>query len=124
MIQQNLKYFIGKVCSIFTVPISRNFKEENPATFPQQPYLYFVGLIEAVDEKGMLVTQVMTGLKSYFFLTGLVAIAEEEVLIEDNAEDAKIIDQLKTSQATIKEKYVSKKPEFVNPELLKSMLND
>jgi hypothetical protein len=122
----HLDHFVGKVCTIFTQPISRNFKEESPATFPQQPFMYFVGVIDAVDSQGIMVTQPMTGLKSYFFRNALVAIAEEEVLDPENASDAAAIEEIKASNQEIREtmkKYEEKNEEFVDPNELKGMLN-
>ena len=92
---KNIKYFIGKVCTVFTIPINRNFKEENPQTYPEQLYFYFTGVVEDVDEKGILITQVMgEGLKSYFFLNSVVGIAEEKVLNPSNEQDAKEINAI------------------------------
>jgi hypothetical protein len=122
---QNLKYFIGKVCSIFTLPISRNFKEESPETYPEQPYLYFIGVVEAVDDQGILVTQVTSGLKSYFFKQALVAIAEEQVLDPSNEKDAAAINQIKQANETVRDqlkKYEQKSNEYVDPDQLTSML--
>lgn len=100
---KNLQYFIGKMCTIFTHPINRNFKEENPKTYPQQEYIYFVGVVEEVDSQGILITQPTTGLKSYFFLQNLIGIAEEEVLDPQDEKHAKIIDYMKSGNAPLRE---------------------
>lgn len=75
----NIKYFIGKICTIFTVPTNRNLREELPDAFPSSVYNYFVGKIENIDSKGMLVSQLKGDLKSYFFLDHIVSISEEKV---------------------------------------------
>jgi len=125
MKNQNLQYFVGKVCTIFTHPINRNFKEENPQTFVEQPYHYFVGVIDSVDDHGVMVTQVFSGLKSYFFLAGLISIAEEEVLNPENEDDAKIINELKTANENVRETiktFETKQNEFVNVDALSDLL--
>ena len=90
------KYFIGKLCTIFTVPINRDFRSENSQNYPQALYKYFMGVVEALDRDGLLLTQATTGLKSYFFREQIVAIAEEELLDPNNPEDAKIIAEYET----------------------------
>ena len=84
-----LNYFIGKVCSIITVGINRNFKDEHPETFPQQLYNYFLGIVEAIDDKGIMIKQIQSDQKTYFSLSHIVCIAEEEV-IKDEKEIKKI----------------------------------
>jgi len=121
---KNLQYFVGKVCSIFTQPISRNFKEESPETYPEQPYLYFVGVVDAVDEHGLLVSQITTGLKSYFFRAALVAIAEEQVLNPEDKKDAATIQEIKEVNHQLREKLKQEesKGEYVDPDRLTNML--
>lgn len=67
-----MKYFIGKACTIFTSEINRQFTEE-------QSLMYFTGIVEAIDETGILVAQIGKPLKSYFLFNKIVGIAEEEV---------------------------------------------
>ena len=84
-------HFIGKLCTIFTVPTNRDLRAENPNNYPQILYKYFMGVVESIDRDGLLLTQATTGLKSYFFRDQIVAIAEEQLLDPDNPEDAKVI---------------------------------
>ena len=86
------KHFIGKLCTIFTVPTNRDLRAENPNNYPQILYKYFMGVVESIDRDGLLLTQATTGLKSYFFRDQIVAIAEEQLLDPDNPEDAKVIE--------------------------------
>ena len=92
---QNLEYFAGKVCSVFTGPLNRDFKLEG-ANYLQQFYHYFLGVVEAIDEQGLLLRQVGSGLKIYFFKQSLIAIAEEEVLDPNKPEDEATIQEFKT----------------------------
>ena len=73
------KHFLNKVCTVFTNQINRNFKEENPTDYPKQLYNYFVGFVEDMDEAGILIRQVATGLRTYLCMHNVVAVAEEQV---------------------------------------------
>ena len=73
---KNLQYFVGKICTIFTTPINRDFKAENPAIYPQQLVDYFVGTVELVDEYGVMISH--NNLKTWISSKNLVGIAEEE----------------------------------------------
>lgn len=77
-----LKYFVGKVCTIFTCPINRDFKSENPTVYPKQVYVYFLGKIDSITESGIMLSQLLTGLKTFLFLSQVVGISEEEVIDE------------------------------------------
>jgi hypothetical protein len=91
-----LNYFVGRICTVFTTPINRNFKEENPATYPQQLVVYFTGVVDAVDDTGITLSQLDNGLKSYFFRSHIIGIAEEEVLDPSKPEDQAKINQMQT----------------------------
>ena len=56
-----MKYFEGKICSVFTVPINKNIKND------EEHLNYFVGLIESVTNEGILMKQLSSNLKNYFF---------------------------------------------------------
>lgn len=102
---KQLEYFLDKICTIFTIPINRDFKSENPSTFPQPIFHYFVGKILEIDEKGVFIQQWNSNkkLRSYFFTDHIVGICEEEVLDPNAPEDAKLIEEYKK----INEKAVS-----------------
>lgn len=90
------KIFIGKICTIFTNPINRDYKSENPKTYPKPLYTYFVGLIEDIDDCGIYTTQIATGLTSFFLWTNVVGIAQEELLDPKNKKDAEVIENIKS----------------------------
>ena len=94
---KQLDYFLGKVCTIFTIPTNRDFKAENPNTFPQPVFHYFVGKVIEIDEKGVFLQQWNNDkkLRSYFFMPHIIGISEEEVLDPTRPEDAKIIQDFK-----------------------------
>ena len=76
----NLRYFLGKVCTIHTVRINRDYHKENPQNYLTQMHVYYTAIIEDMDEAGILTRQLQTGLKSFFFWERIVDIAEEEVV--------------------------------------------
>ena len=100
MKSSELQYFVGKVCTVFTPPINRNFKEENPQNFQQSIFIYFVGIVEKITDQGLFLQQVSKidsgkPLKTYFFLDKILGIAEEEQLDYSNPEDAAVIEKIK-----------------------------
>jgi hypothetical protein len=131
---KQLEYFLNKICTIFTIPINRDFKSENPTTFPQPIFHYFVGKILEIDDKGMFVQQWNSNkkLRSYFFLDHVVGICEEEVLDPSSPEDAKLIEEYKkinekaVNQAEKKHEELKVQQEIIrkNPELdISSLIN-
>ena len=117
MKSKQLEYFLNKVCTIFTVPTNRDFKSENPGTFPQPIFHYFIGKVIEIDEKGILLQQWNTNkaLRSYFFINHIISISEEEILDPEKPEDSKIIEEYKemTKKADeeLKESYEKLKNE-------------
>jgi len=124
---KQLEYFVGKVCTIFTIPTNRDFKSENPSTFPQPVFHYFVGKVLEVDEKGIFIQQWNNNkkLRSYFFLNHIIGISEEEILDPSKPEDAKVIEDFKKinekaiSQGDKKYQELKKQQEIIksNPNL-------
>jgi len=106
----DLNYFIGKACTICTVMINYRYK-------PEQMFDYFMGFIESIDEKGMLITHPVTKCKSYIFLAHIVSISEEQVLYEDDPKDAKIIEEFRAEKPlTAQKTTINQKEKFMNPE--------
>lgn len=84
----NLIYFKGKVCSILTNPIQRKLKDQT------EEMQYFVGVIEEISKDGVFMTQISTGLKSYFNMNNIIGIFEEEVLDPTTPDDNEIIKEI------------------------------
>lgn len=120
---KHLQELRGKVVTVFTVGLGRDFKFEkpNPQEYIQQVLHYFVGVLEAVDENGVLLVQALTGKKSFFYHHGIVAICEEEVLDpEDPIEASKIKDMVPMN----KKKEPRKAPSGpVNPDDIQALLD-
>ena len=102
---ESLEYFVGKICTVFTVPTNRDFKSENPQTFPQPVFHYFVGKVIEVSTRGIMIEQWnnQKKLRTFFFIEHVVSISEEEVLDPSNPNDMKAIDEFKkTNEASLK----------------------
>lgn len=92
-----LSYFVGKVCTVFTVQTNRDFKSENPQTFPQPIFHYFVGKVLEVTPKGIFMEQWNSSkkLKTFFFMDYVVSISEEEILNPSDPKDREIIEEFR-----------------------------
>lgn len=102
---EGLEYFVGKICTVFTVPTNRDFKSENPQTFPQPVFHYFVGRVLEVNSRGICLEQWNNEkkLRTFFFMDHIVSISEEEVLDPTNPKDMQIIeDYKKTNESSLK----------------------
>lgn len=99
MTTQGLEYFVGKICTVFTVPTNRDFKSENPQTFPQPVFHYFVGKVIEITQKGITIEQWNNDkkLRTFFFLNHIISISEEEILDPNNPKDLKIIEEYKNT---------------------------
>lgn len=105
MKSEGLDYFLGRICTVFTVPTNRDFKSENPQTFPQPVFHYFVGRVVEVNHKGICIEQWNSSkkLRTFFFADHIVSISEEEILDPSNPKDKEVIeDYKKTNEASIK----------------------
>jgi len=91
---QCLEYFVGRICTVFTVPTNRDFKSENPQTFPQPIFHYFVGKVIEVGQKGIMLEQWNSDkkLRTFFFLDHIVSISEEEILDPSDPKDKELIE--------------------------------
>jgi hypothetical protein len=102
---EGLEYFVGKICTVFTVPTNRDFKSENPQTFPQPVFHYFVGRVLEVNSRGICLEQWNNEkkLRTFFFMDHIVSISEEEVLDPNNPKDMQVIeDYKKTNESSLK----------------------
>jgi hypothetical protein len=96
---------VGRVCTVFTVPTNRDFKSENPQTFPQPVFHYFVGKVIEVNSKGICLEQWNSEkkLRTFFFMDHIVSISEEEILDPSNPKDLQTIEEYKkTNESSMK----------------------
>ncbi len=93
----SLNYFLGKICTIFTIPTNRDFKLENPQTYPQPVFHYFVGKVLEISQKGIFIEQWNNDkkLRTFFFMDHIISISEEEVLNPSNPKDLQLIEEYK-----------------------------
>ena len=95
---ENLNYFKGKVCTIICRSMNRNFQEEGPKTYPTQVYDYFVGIVESIDQNGILLKKINNNLKSYFYHSSIICISEEEVIDDTHPMKEKILKEFEESK--------------------------
>lgn len=93
---EKMQYFIGKVCSVFTSPLCRNFDEARARE-------HFVVRVQEIDTDGLWGTHPYNGTISYFPQESIRLITEEVVLDPNNPEHARMIKeyQEKTGKAVI-----------------------
>lgn len=117
--RNNLEYFTNKICTVFTVPFNRDFKSENPNTFPQPMFHYFVGRVLEVDSKGIWLEQWNSKkkLRSFFFFNHIISICEEEVLNPQDPNDSKLIEEYKKANE-IAHKNEEKESQYIDIESL------
>jgi hypothetical protein len=110
--KEYLKYFVGKVCTITTIQINFRYNVE-------QMLDYFSGIIEEIDDHGILMHHPLTKCKNYILFPYVVSISEEQVLFEDNPEQKKIIDEYrKEKPITSAKRTLSPGATFINPTAL------
>jgi hypothetical protein len=119
----NLKYFIGKACSIFTTVSQRDLRAEDSKHYPASYLKYFLGVIESLDEDGILLTQASRGLKTFIMKDHIIAIAEEQVLDPDNPNDAKQIQDALANIEKIEDNY-PKKSQYLDPDAMKKLADN
>lgn len=81
---EKMQYFVGKVCSIFTGPLNRNFDEARARE-------HFVVKVEEIDTDGLWGSHPYNGTISFFMLESIKLITEEIVLDPKNPSHAKMI---------------------------------
>ena len=108
---KNYQFFLGKLCTVSTVQINFRYKEEAMIA-------YFMGHVESVDSTGIMLVHPQTKCKSFISLQHIVAISEEQVLYEENPEDAKLIEEYRKEKPEVAEKFAFPASKYVNPDSL------
>lgn len=110
--KESLKHFVGKPCTVTTIAINYRFN-------PEQMNDYFMGMIESIDDHGILMYHASTKCKNYIFFPHIVSITEEQLLFEDNPEHAKIIEEYrKEKPITAAKTALTEQSKFINPSAL------
>ncbi len=83
-----LQYFAGRVVTVF-------IKGQLQRTFNDRQFNdYFVGMVDWINEDGLMTTHSQTGCKNFFSLEDIAFIVEEQVLDPQNPQEAEIIKEL------------------------------
>lgn len=81
--------FLGKVVTLITLGT-------NKPNIPDSQFSdFYTGVLEQVDEDGVVLTHLLTGCKSFFTLSSVVAVLQEQVLDESNPENRDEIQKIK-----------------------------
>lgn len=110
MNSETKKYFTGKICTIFTTPINRDYKFENPDTYPSPLYEYFLGKIIEFQDLGLLLENIKGTTRSFFFYNQIISICEEEIIDPKDPKNEEIIKSFKESKEKEKQIINNKKP--------------
>jgi len=101
-----LKYFEGKVCTLLTRQINRDFKEE--AIAMQKPHIYpmnlidhFVGRVVYADSICIVLEHPIIKTRSYFRTEHVVGIIEEQELDRNDPNNAKLIEEIQKRNAPV-----------------------
>lgn len=107
-----LAYFKGKIVTVLTTEVNFKFKFE-------QMNDYFTGFLEEVQENYVIIKHFQTGCKTYIAMSHIIAIAEEQVLNEDNPEEKKIIEDYRKEKPITAAKTAI--PQKIDPKALAEM---
>ena len=80
-------YFIGKICTILTKPVARQFTDE-------QFNDYFVGEIQEINNTTIIVKHPATGCLNCSYVANIIGIAEEQVIHPDTPENIELIQKI------------------------------
>lgn len=122
---ERLQYFVGKPVTVLTHRVHRDFQGEavsmgNPKMYPTNVLDLFLGIVEYVDEWGLMTIHPQSKLKSFFPHHNIVGIVEEQV-IEDPELAKKIREQQQQKIKAIQNEppKTSSTSGFIDPEKLK-----
>lgn len=99
MINNHLRYFEGKICTLITRETNRNFKDEaiamqKPGLYPINLFDHFMGRIIHADVSCIVLEHPLIKTRSYFRTEHVIGIIEEQEL-DRNPENTKLIEDLK-----------------------------
>lgn len=113
--------FKGKVCTILTATIAKtNFQDQQFSDF-------FTGIIESIDEDGILTKHHMTGCINYYNWSYVVGILEEQVVTEDDPKYEEIMKEIKKAPIENQKAIVPVDPsfssQFIDADTMASLAN-
>jgi len=91
-----VKQFVGKICTVIAGPINRDFKDEaqlsgKPNMYPMNLLDHFMGRVVYADPTSIVIKHPVIGTETWFNLSQVVCIAEEQELDPENPEHADAI---------------------------------
>jgi hypothetical protein len=99
--------FLGKVVTLITLGTNK------PNIIDSQFSDFYTGVLEELDEDGVILTHLFTGCKSFFATNSIVAFLQEQVLDENNPENKIEIEKIKQRKKEIeKEKEIEESRSF------------
>lgn len=112
----NIKDLVGKVVTVSTVEINQKYSFEQMTN-------YFVGILEDVTDDALWLIHPVTKCRTYIARKYVVVVCEEQVLYEDNPEDAELIEELKKEKPVTAARIPLSAPpsKYVNPEELSKL---
>jgi hypothetical protein len=115
-----LDRFLGKICTIITVPVNRDFFQEaqvisKPQLYPINLLDHFMGRLIEVDLKYLVIEHPELGTKTLFRMEHVVSIVEEQVLDPNNPEHAKAIKEYKEYKNQETNEYLPGSPPEDDP---------
>jgi hypothetical protein len=107
---EDLKYFVGKPCTVTTVAINWRYDVE-----PMMDY--FFGIVDKIDENGIMLTHVVTKSKNYIFLKHVVSICEEQFVNEDDPKHKEMIEEYRARKPEVaaKTRVAASEPKIIVP---------
>lgn len=107
--------FVGKVCTVLTTVVNKtNFHDKQFSDF-------FTGLIESIDEDGILAKHHLTGCYNFYNFQYVVGILEEQVIEENNPKYQEIVEDLKKAPVKSVLPLETTNNPFVDPEFLSKL---
>jgi len=110
--------FVGKICTILTNTVGKtNFTDIQFSEF-------FTGYVESIDEDGVVIRHHTTNCKTFYALSHIVGILEEQVITDDNPLYEKVVEEVKKSPPEKKPMEIppmENKTPFIDPALMAAL---
>jgi hypothetical protein len=108
--------FVGKVCTVLTTVVNKtNFQDQQFSDF-------FTGVIESIDEDGILAKHHLTGCYNFYNFQYVVGILEEQVIEENNPQYQEIVEDLKKTPVKSVLPLDTGNSPFVDPDFLSKLV--
>jgi hypothetical protein len=83
--------FLNKVCTVLTLAVNKgNFNDVQFADF-------FTGIVDMIDDDGIMIRHHMTGCRSFYPMSHITGILEEQVISEDDPNYSRVVEEIKNA---------------------------